>query len=98
MKYGAVSIEVVKEMINGVFNITDAAYAVAVSGIAGPGGDTLEKPIGTVCVAIGKRGEEIDAGVLHLQGNRGLIIEEAANMALCMLYRRIAHNLLYFKK
>ncbi len=95
---GAVSVEVVKEMINGVFKITDATYAIAVSGIAGPSGATLEKPIGTICLAIGKRNDVIDAGVLHLKGNRAIIMEWAANIALSLLYRRMAHNLLYFEQ
>jgi len=95
---GAVNIEVVKEMVQGIFKITDATYAVAISGVAGPGGGSLEKPVGTICIAIGKRSDVIDAGILHLQGNRSIIIEWVTNLALGLLYRRIAHNLLYFEK
>lgn len=95
---GAVSIEVVKEMIKGVFKNTNATYALAISGIAGPSGGSNEKPVGTICLAIAKRDEIIDAGVVHLHGNRSIIIEWASNIALSLLYRRIAHNLLYFEK
>lgn len=95
---GAVSIEAVREMIKGVFDLTDANYSVAISGIAGPGGATLDKPVGTIAMAVGKRNDIIDAGILHLQGNRNLIIKQITNYALGILYRRIAHNLLYFEK
>ena len=85
-------------MIQGVFKVTEADYAIAISGIAGPGGATLEKPVGTICIAIGKRNDVVDAGIVNLQGNRELIIEEATNISLAILYRRIAHNFLYFEE
>ncbi len=100
--HGAVSIPTVKEMIKGVFNLTDATYAIAISGIAGPSGGTAEKPIGTISLAIAKRGDEIDVGFLHLKGSlkgtRSMIIESVVNIAFGILYRKIAHNLTYFVK
>ncbi|MGB1139641.1 MAG: CinA family nicotinamide mononucleotide deamidase-related protein [Halioglobus sp.] len=54
-KYGAVSEEVVVEMARGAMDKANARYAVAVSGIAGPGGGTPEKPVGTVWLAWGER-------------------------------------------
>ncbi|NGX34414.1 MAG: Nicotinamide-nucleotide amidohydrolase PncC [Candidatus Anoxychlamydiales bacterium] len=102
LDHGAVSLPTVKEMIKGVFDLTDATYAIAVSGIAGPGGATEEKPIGTISLAVAKRGDEIDAGFLHLKGSlkgsRSSIIESSANIAFGILYRKIAHNLNYFEK
>lgn len=50
-EYGAVSEEVVKQMAEGALLHSHAEYSIAVSGIAGPGGGTLEKPVGTVCLA-----------------------------------------------
>jgi len=98
--HGAVSIPTVKEMIKGVFDLTDATYAIAVSGIAGPKGGTEKKPVGTICLAVAKRDDEIDAGFLNLKGSlkgsRSTIIESTANMAFGILYRKIAYNLDFF--
>lgn len=47
--YGAVSEETAKEMAQGIARTNHAQVGVAVSGIAGPGGGTEEKPVGTVC-------------------------------------------------
>ncbi|MBI5346831.1 MAG: CinA family nicotinamide mononucleotide deamidase-related protein [Chlamydiae bacterium] len=94
---GAVSVQAVKEMALGVFKLTDADYSIAISGIAGPTGGSAEKPVGTVCMAIAKKNEAIDAGVLHFQNNRKVIVDMAITFALGILYRRVAHNLFYFE-
>ena len=49
--HGAVSQEVVEAMVKGALLKSRANLGVAISGIAGPGGGTLERPIGTVCLA-----------------------------------------------
>ncbi|MGE0084212.1 MAG: competence/damage-inducible protein A [Desulfococcaceae bacterium] len=51
-RYGAVSEECVREMAAGVQRMTNATYGLAVSGIAGPGGGSDEKPVGTVCFGL----------------------------------------------
>ena len=48
---GAVSQEVVEEMVDGALKKSKANLGVAISGIAGPGGGTTERPVGTVCLA-----------------------------------------------
>ena len=70
-EFGAVSEAVVKQMTNGALNkATKATIAVAVSGIAGPDGGTPTKPVGTVWMAVQRRGEESCATLLQLQGSR----------------------------
>ena len=49
--HGAVSQEVVEEMVIGALKKSRANLGVAISGIAGPGGGTPERPVGTVCLA-----------------------------------------------
>ena len=93
---GAVSKEAVTEMVEGLFRETDADYAAAVSGIAGPGGGTQEKPVGTIYIAIGQRGSPIDAGVVHAPKERVLAIELAVSLTLGALWRRLVHNAVTF--
>ena len=50
-RYGAVSEQVVQEMAAGVLQNSHAQWAMAISGLAGPGGGSREKPVGTVCFA-----------------------------------------------
>jgi len=50
-RYGAVSKEVVRAMVNGALRHSQASVALSISGIAGPGGGTKDKPVGLVCFA-----------------------------------------------
>jgi nicotinamide-nucleotide amidase len=52
---GAVSETCVSEMLTGLLRISSADYGAAISGIAGPDGGTADKPVGTVCIAVGNR-------------------------------------------
>ena len=66
---GAVSSECVLEMVKGLFEITNADVAIAVSGIFGPSGGTQEKPVGTVWMAIGERGKLPKSILIPLEAN-----------------------------
>lgn len=51
-KYGAVSEQVVEKMAVNIREIMNTDYSIAVSGVAGPGGGSVEKPVGTTCIAV----------------------------------------------
>lgn len=89
---GAVSKESVIEMVEGLFKETDADFAAAISGIAGPTGGTLEKPVGTIYIAIGERGKKIDAGIVHAPKIRDAAIDLSVHLTLGALWRKIVHN------
>ena len=89
---GAVSAATVEEMIEGIFSESKAEYAIAVSGIAGPGGGTIEKPVGTIYIGVGKRGERSDVGLIHAPKDRASAIDLSVQTSLCALWRRLVHN------
>ena len=81
-RFGAVSEATVHEMVAGALRNSQAQIALAVSGIAGPGGGTVEKPVGTVWFAWGiKEGVSV-ARLLLLAGNRAEIRTQAVHIAL----------------
>jgi nicotinamide-nucleotide amidase len=83
--FGAVSEETAREMALGARKATGADIAVATTGIAGPGGGTKEKPVGTVAIAIAADGYGAD-GVMsktyQLWGNREWVRVLTAQLAL----------------
>ncbi len=83
--FGAVSEETVEEMLSGALRVSQADYAIAISGIAGPGGATPTKPVGTVVIgAKGKNAEIIRT--LHFQGDRNYIQYQAAMYGVKLLF------------
>ena len=79
-----VSEEVVLEMAQGVRNKLNVDYALATSGIAGPGGADKDKPIGTVCVALATPNNTL-AETFYFNGSREEVIDKATEKALWML-------------
>ncbi len=87
-KYGAVSEQVAREMAEGMRKLSGADYSVSLTGIAGPGGGTKEKPVGLVFIGVsGDRGTEVFD--YKFGGTRSDIRERAANQALELLRRRL---------
>ena len=81
-KYGAVSVQVVEEMLKGVLKKYEADYAIAVSGIAGPTGGTKNKPVGTVVIGISDSNDHKMVTVQQFNGTREEVQDNAANYAL----------------
>lgn len=81
-KYGAVSEATVREMAAGALAQSHADVALAVSGIAGPSGGSLEKPVGTVWLAWAWRTGEVSARLCQFSGNRSEIRQQAVTFAL----------------
>jgi nicotinamide-nucleotide amidase len=87
-QHGAVSEPVVRAMAEGAARRFGTEAALAVTGIAGPGGGSPEKPVGTVWIGCTVRGRT-DARRLLLPGSRHEIRARAAQAALLLLYRTI---------
>ncbi|MFL9815170.1 CinA family protein [Stutzerimonas sp. VN223-3] len=83
---GAVSREVVEAMARGALLISGARFAVAVSGVAGPGGGSAEKPVGTVWLAWADEGE-VFAQRFQFVGDRQAVRERSVEAALVGLIR-----------
>lgn len=80
--YGAVSEQTAREMVQGLFEKTDADVGVSVSGIAGPGGGSADKPVGMVCFGFARRGGEIHTECLRFSGDREAVRLQSVKAAL----------------
>ena len=83
-QFGAVSQQTVTEMLTGLLNVGGTDYGVAVSGIAGPGGGTPDKPVGTVYVGVAGKGWN-EVRRCHFDGDRSAVRENTILKALQML-------------
>jgi nicotinamide-nucleotide amidase len=89
-RYGAVSEEVALQMASGVREKMGADVGVSVTGIAGPGGGTTEKPVGLVWIAV--HASEVKARRFHVGGDRAEIRQRAAQAALEMVRRALSNG------
>lgn len=83
-KHGAVSREVVEEMAQGISKLMRTDCSIATSGIAGPGGGTKFKPVGTVWIAV-KYKDILVSECKLFDGDRDQVIEKATNHSMVML-------------
>ena len=81
-QHGAVSRETVIEMVSGALVNSGASVAVAVTGIAGPGGGSADKPVGTVWVAWKRRGGYARAQAFQFDGDREAVRRQTVDRAL----------------
>lgn len=81
-RWGAVSEAVVREMVAGALNHSHAQVALAVSGIAGPGGGTPDKPVGTVWFAWGTGEGQLVTRLCHFSGDRAEVRTQSVGVAL----------------
>ena len=87
-EFGAVSEPVVRQMAEGARRVLGADCAMATSGIAGPGGATPGKPVGTVCIAVSIPSATI-ASTFHFPGSRLRVIDRSTQTALLRLLRAL---------
>lgn len=83
-EYGAVSSEVVLEMSDGALNVSNADYSISISGIAGDGGGSEYKPVGTVYIGIRSK-ETHQEERINLNGDRNYIQHQSVLFAIKML-------------
>ncbi|CAG0944163.1 nicotinamide-nucleotide amidase [Gammaproteobacteria bacterium] len=89
-RHGAVSSEVAGAMAEGALARSRAQIAAAVTGIAGPGGGSPGKPVGTVWVGVAVRGAPATTQLLQLQGDRAAVRRPTVMHALQLLNRQLA--------
>lgn len=89
-QHGAVSEPVAQAMAAGALQRFDADTAIAITGIAGPGGGTEEKPVGTVCFTVALGDGRSVTRTLRLPGNRSDVRERSTTVAMHLLLRLLS--------
>lgn len=88
-EHGAVSGEVAEAMAAGALDRLDADTAVAITGVAGPGGGTEDKPVGTVWFCVALRGRAPVTRCVRIPGERADVRERSTTVALHLLRRAL---------
>jgi nicotinamide-nucleotide amidase len=86
-RVGAVSVEVAEALADGAIAALDADVGAGITGIAGPGGGTEDKPVGTVCFSVALRGGERLTRRVVLPGDRFDVRDRSTTVALHMVRR-----------
>lgn len=84
-QFGAVSSQVATEMTQGALQNSLADYAIAITGIAGPTGGSIEKPVGTVYIAWQKRNQPAQVSLNNFVGDRQQVRLQAVYLALNLI-------------
>jgi nicotinamide-nucleotide amidase len=90
VEHGAVSEQVAEAMADGALRRFAADTAIAITGIAGPGGGTDDKPVGTVCFTVKLTDGTTSTRTLRLPGDRADIRERSTTVAMHMLLRAVS--------
>jgi nicotinamide-nucleotide amidase len=88
-QHGAVHVETAKMMAQGVRQVSGATYGLATTGVAGPGGGTAEKPVGTVCIGVAGPEGSISRRHFFSFENRSMNKQIFATAALDLLRREL---------
>jgi len=88
-RFGAVSGETAQAMAEGLLREAPVDWAISVTGIAGPGGGSDEKPVGTVWIAWARRGRGAQAQLFRFGGDREAVREQTMQAALAGLMERL---------
>jgi len=84
-EYGAVSEPVARQMATGVSKVFSSSLAVSITGVAGPLGGALEKPVGMVCFAVKNNEGDVYASTKQFAGDRQQVRLQAVYAALQLL-------------
>ncbi len=90
--HGAVSIQTVQEMLEGVLKKFDANYAIAVSGVAGPNGGTKDKPVGTVVIGVLSSFGRKKIETYHFEGGRHEVQQQAVEQSFSLIFEILRKN------
>ncbi len=91
-KYGAVSEQTAIEMARGALIALDTDIAIATTGIAGPGGGSQEKPVGTIAIAYATKHGVEHSSLFHFKGHRKLLKQRFSQKALFILLEVIENS------
>lgn len=91
-EFGAVSEQTAEAMLKGVLALSGADYALAVTGIAGPGGGSEEKPVGLVYIGCANARGDMLIRRQQFPGDRTSVREQTVNYALALLLEMMEDN------